>query len=93
MSDCSTHSFEYPGMSRLIIRWTDPNERVHNWPFVSNGREVASVELDGIEYVEVVRCMDCANHTYTQKGSCRCDYWMTFVKPDGFCAWASRRES
>ena len=52
MSDCSTHAFEYPGMSRLIIRWTDPHERVHNWPFVSNGREVASVEVDGIEYVD-----------------------------------------
>ena len=51
MSDCSTHSFEYPGMSRLIIRWTDPNERAHDWPFVSNGREVASVEVDGVEYV------------------------------------------
>lgn len=35
---------------------------------------------------EVVRCRDCANHTYTQKGSCRCDYWMTFVEPDGFCS-------
>ena len=51
MSDCSTHSFEYPGMSRLIIRWTDPHERPHDWPFVTLGREVASVEVDGIEYV------------------------------------------
>ena len=51
MSDCSTHAFEYPGMSRLIIRWTDPHERPHDWPFVTLGREVASVEVDGIEYV------------------------------------------
>ena len=51
MSDCSTHSFEYPGMSRLIIRWTDQHERPHDWPFVTLGREVASVEVDGVEYV------------------------------------------
>jgi len=51
MSDCSTHAFEYPGMSRLIIRWTDQHERPHDWPFVTLGREVASVEVDGIEYV------------------------------------------
>ena len=37
----------------------------------------------------VVRCRDCANHTYTPKGTCRCDYWMTIVETNGFCAWGN----
>ena len=42
---------EYPGVSRLVVEWTDPDEIAFNWPFNANGREVASVEVDGIEYV------------------------------------------
>ena len=61
MSDCSTHAFEYPGMSRLIIRWTDPHERAHNWPFVSNGRKVESVEVDGEVYVPSSKAMKLAH--------------------------------
>ena len=47
-------------MSRLIIRWTDPNERAHDWPFVSNGREVESVEVDGEVYVPTSKVLKMA---------------------------------
>ena len=43
---------EYPGVSRLIVEWTDPDEVVLNWPFNANGREVRSVTVDGVEYVD-----------------------------------------
>ncbi len=67
-------------MSEYIIRTTNMPEHV---------REAVATwyELNG----EIVRCRDCANHTYTQKGSCRCDYWMTFVEPGGFCKWGERK--
>jgi len=42
---------EYPGVSRLIVEWTDPDEIAFNWPFNANGREVRSVTVDGVEYV------------------------------------------
>ena len=96
MSDCSTHAFEYPGMSRLIIRWTDPNERPHDWPFVMLGREVASVEVDGIEYMEVVRCRDCKHFAEVRMAdgttSHRCSGVMAFVDntPEDYCSWGRR---
>ena len=43
---------EYPGVSRLIVEWTDPDEIAFNWPFNANGREVKSVAVDGVEYVD-----------------------------------------
>ena len=43
---------EYPGVSRLIVEWTDPDEIAFNWPFNANGREVRSVAVDGVEYVD-----------------------------------------
>ena len=79
-------------MSRLIIRWTDPNERVHNWPFVSNGREVASVEVDGVEYVEIVRCSDC-EHYSEYVGSCIRPRVHFSATPDDFCSWGERRDA
>ena len=96
MSDCSTHAFEYPGMSRLIIRWTDQHERPHDWPFVTLGREVECVTVDGIEYVEVVGCRDCKHADWFAAigvGSfkCRCHQWIS-DKPDGFCAWGVRKD-
>lgn len=37
---------------------------------------------------EVVRCRDCKHYGLGR----RCDWSCRFVKPDGFCAWAERRE-
>ena len=48
-------------MSRLIIRWTDPHERPHDWPFVSNGRKVENVEVDGEVYVPSSKVMKLAH--------------------------------
>lgn len=52
---------------------------------------------------EIVRCRDCKH--FTPKGTHKfengkvnddyCDYvrgWMLQITPDGFCAWAERRE-
>ena len=58
-------------MSRLIIRWTDPHERPHDWPFVTLGREVASVEVDGIEYVKPDRACELVH----VKNGPRYDVW------------------
>ena len=51
------------------------------------------------KYVEVVRCRDCA--FYEPDGISSAVYpdrfWcvkmLHYMQPDGFCAWASRRES
>lgn len=58
----------------------------------------ATAERRG-DAVEVVRCRDCAcfsvddsDHDYRTGGWCK--RWYTdMVMPDGFCAWASRKES
>ena len=52
MSSSSASNSEYPGVSRLIVEWTDPDEIAFNWPFNANGREVRSVTVDGVEYVD-----------------------------------------
>ena len=57
------------------------------WAIDKNGNSLYS----GCE--KIVRCRDCAKHTCTPKGSCRCDYWITFVEPDGFCSWGERKEN
>jgi len=56
-------------------------------------------EHDGVKCEEVVRCRDCgwfepdgSDHEY--RSGWWCKRWDTdMVKPDGFCAWASRKES
>ena len=72
------------------------------------GDSDATAERRG-DAVEVVRCRDCANAvvsrpfcTFTGRPAnievWRCDYFwnadeLPEVDPDGFCAWASRKES
>ena len=79
-------------MSRLIIRWTDQHERPHDWPFVTLGREVASVEVDGVEYANVVRCRDCESYQPGMYKHFTCEYLHKWAKPDGFCAWGEKAE-
>ena len=54
-------------------------------------------------YVKVVRCRDCKHFTPKgthkfENGKTNADYctyvrgWMLQITPDGFCAWASKRE-
>ena len=57
MSDCSTHQDEYPGVSRLIIRFTDKDEHDFEWPFVANGRVIDSVQVDGETYIPSSKAM------------------------------------
>ena len=47
MSDCSTHRDEFPGVKRIIVHFTDPNEHDFEWPFVPLEREIESIEVDG----------------------------------------------
>lgn len=48
---------------------------------------------DYIDYnQEVVRCRDC-KHYEDYGGCCHRRYQPMAVTPDGFCKWASRRES
>jgi len=58
MSDCSKHHDEYPGMVRLKVYFTDPSERVFDWPFVSLDREVARVTIGDTEYVDAPRLLE-----------------------------------
>ncbi len=44
-------SDEYPGVKRLIVHFTDPGEIDFDWPFVALEREIASIEVDGEEWV------------------------------------------
>lgn len=44
-------SDEYPGVKRLIVRFTDPGEIDFDWPFVALEREIASIEVDDEEWV------------------------------------------
>ena len=44
-------SDEYPGVKRLIVHFTDPGEVDFDWPFVALEREIASIEVDGEEWV------------------------------------------
>ena len=98
MSSSSAGNSEYPGVSRLIVEWTDPDEIAFNWPFNANGREVRSVKVDGVEYVEVVRCIDCKHYelddepslVYPDRYFCR--KLCHFVQSYGFCAWGVRKD-
>lgn len=54
---------------------------------------------DGKQFVEVVRCRDCkhiCNREYKSGPVCHtCSYFdseYAEVEPDGFCAWAERRD-
>lgn len=47
MSDCSTHRDEFPGVKRIIVHFTDPNEHDFEWPFVPLEREIAYIMVDG----------------------------------------------
>lgn len=47
MSDCSTHKDEYPGVKRIIVHFTDPDEHDFEWPFVPLEREIAYIMVDG----------------------------------------------
>ena len=57
----------------------------------------ATAERRG-DAVEVVRCRDCAcfsvdNSDHDYRSGWWCHRWNTdMVKPDGYCAWASRKE-
>lgn len=55
MSDCSTHRDEFPGVKRIIVHFTDPNEHDFEWPFVPLEREIESIEVDGEEWVPLAR--------------------------------------
>ena len=46
---------EYPGVKRLIVHFTDPGEIDFDWPFVALEREIASIEVDGEEWVQKER--------------------------------------
>lgn len=59
--------------------------------------------LNELGYVKVVRCRDCKHFTPKgthkfENGKTNADYctyvrgWMLQITPDGFCAWASKRE-
>ena len=70
-------------------------------PATGEGREIDPFKSPDL--VAVVRCRDCKH--FTPKGTHKfengkvnadyCDYvrgWMLQITPDGFCAWASRKE-
>ena len=56
MSDCSTHKDEYPGVKRIIVHFTDPNEHDFEWPFVPLEREIAYIMVDGETWVRERIC-------------------------------------
>ena len=105
MSDCSTHAFEYPGVTRIKVFFTDKTEREIDYPFVTLDREIKCVTVDGIEYVEVVRCRDC-KHMHRVRSWLGMDVdecWLhadpetgalgkNRTEPDGFCAWGVRKD-
>lgn len=49
-------------------------------------------ELAEYGYVKVVRCRDCEFCMAYMAGT-YCDYMAHAIEPDGFCAWAKRKES
>lgn len=51
----------------------------------------AAGTLASFGYVKVVRCRDCAYCMAYMAGT-YCDYMAHSVEPDGFCAWAERKE-
>ena len=55
------------------------------------GREVDHVIMDGGRLESVVRCRDCAYCMAYMAGT-YCDYMAHAIEPDGFCAWAERKE-
>ena len=41
---------------------------------------------------EIVRCRDCREYNTELYEHITCELLMRYVKPDGFCAWAERKE-
>ena len=58
MSDCSTHKDEYPGVKRIVVHFTDPNEHDFEWPFVPLEREIESIDVDGEKWVAPARLQE-----------------------------------
>jgi len=66
---------------------------------ICNPREIAELIDEPITLKEIVRCRDC-KHYKDRNGAIlpgtvcqRLGYYNFKVEPDGFCKWASRRES
>ena len=60
------------------------------------GREVDHVDMDGRRLEDVVRCRDCKDYRASD-ATCHSWQWHNWdaaieVEPDGFCAWAERKE-
>lgn len=45
-----------------------------------------------VQREKVVRCRDCERYHPELYKHINCEKFMTYVEPDGFCAWGKRRE-
>lgn len=65
-------------MTEYIIR---PPERVDS-----------SLSLWPIIVGEIVRCRDCKHYHPEMYNNINCEWFMSDVEPEGFCAWGERKE-
>ena len=89
-------------MSEFIIN-SDQLERLIEGIEHKTDREINRVVCNGKELQSIVRCRDCKHFTPKgthkfENGKVNADYckyvrgWMLQITPDGFCAWAKRKE-
>lgn len=106
--ECLAYGYKENGVPKLAIKvvgFTDPEQAIaatlgscncSNSERTSDSDATAERRGDA---VEVVRCRDCAcfsvdDNDHDYRTGWWCKRWYTdMVKPDGFCAWASRKES
>lgn len=102
---CGVHACETGPMPSLAVYHLTPEQAIAatlGSCNCSNSERTSDIDATGErqrDAVEVVRCRDCAcfsvddsDHDYRTGWWCK--RWYTdMVMPDGFCAWASRKES
>ena len=81
-------------MSEYII--TDKQLKTATEAYLEHelSRPITEVFISGDKLPEIVRCRDCAHYTDDEMEYYHyCGNWCEQVEPDGFCAWAERRDA